>query len=315
MFAAKSCPARPARPPHGTHQTRRISARALRSTAALAIIVCSSAHAFDVVRSAGGTTPNLADFSRAYANKAPGVGYGNLQVHHTFLETLSVRCGAPDQRVTSESFFLTVRKLSTTAGDAQHTQLKFWDRGVEHFSTTIWQPHEPVGAIKTVTYNIAGLPSPNRMVRFNDGWGMALLADRDFSFSVNDDAGVISARLVYQCGHRGAHHHGGAANAPPIASYTPPPAAVGGIRFRTVVPVGYQQPNDAPCGQPGIAFNRADAHQSSYLTKISAGTDMNCRNRGSQQGMYSRVVFLSCTPGPPQSPIRHHVNIEVYCAP
>lgn len=274
----------------------------------------ASAHAADVVRNAGGTTPILSDFSPIDAKKAPGVGYGNTQVHRTFLETIPARCNAPNERVVSASFFLTVRKLSTTPGDAQHTQLKFWDRGVEHFSTEIWKSHEPVGAVKTVTYNIARLPPINNFVRLNDGSGMALVADRDFSFSVNGDAGVISARLHYECGHRDAHHDG-MPHAQTGGYHVSPPVAPGGIRFRSAVPVGYKQPNDAPCGQPGIAFNRADAYQSSYLTKISAGTDANCRNRGSRQGIYSRVTFLSCTTVPTRSDIRHLVNIEVDCAP
>ena len=93
------------------------------------------------------------------------------------------------------------------------------------------------------------------------------------------------------------------------------PVAPGGIRFRSAVPVGDQQPNDAPCGRLGIAFNRAEVLQSSYLTRISAGAEAQCRNHGSRQGIYSRVVFLSCTPGAAQGPIRHRVNIEVHCAP
>ena len=158
---------------------------------------------------------------------------------------------------------------------------------------------EPVGAVKTVTYNIAGLPPVNSMVRHNDVWGMALLADCDFSFSVNDDAGVLSARLRYQCGHRGTHQ-GNLPVAQTGSFGASPPVASGAIHFRSAVPVGYQQTNDAPCGQPGIAFNRADAQ---------------CRKYGSRQGIYSRVVFRSCTLGATQSPIRHRVNIEVQCAP
>lgn len=279
------------------------------SAAILAAILASFAtvasHADSVGKTNGATTPLLSDFSSTYASKANQIGYQNHHLHHTFLETFAARCGAPHMRVNAATFTITLRKLGITPRDAEWTRLIFWDRGAEHFNTRIWSPHEPAGSVKTLRFNIAALPRAGGQVKMNDGWGLALLADRDFSFSVNDDASVLSARLDYQCvGAQGNTSAGG---------YTP--TASGGISFRTAIPVGYQGPNDAPCSQPGIAFARADAYRSTYLTRITPGTDSNCRSHGSRQGIYTRVVFLSCTAGAAHGQIRHLVNVEIFCAP
>ena len=291
--------------------------RAALAAACTTLALGAAAHAADIVRNAGGSTPNLSDFSPIYAKKAPGVGYGNGQAHQMFLETLPARCGAPHERVIAASFFLTVRKLSTTLADAQHTQLKFWDRGVEHFSTTIWQPHEPVGAVKTVTYNIAGLPSPNRMVRHNDGWGMALLADRDFSFSVNDDAGVLSARLHYQCGHRGGNYAGASASQPtfyplPLSNSTSAPTVgigPGSVTFRGSHGIGPHLVQSVPCPHTNVNFGRAAINNSPFMAHVQNFADTQCANRGAPRGFYS-VRIQSCNPN---SNGGYSAPIEVTC--
>lgn len=311
------------RPPQTLHARPLIKPTLpIAATLALALAISANVHGLDVVRNAGSSTPNLADFSHSYANKAPGVGYGNRQVHRTFLETLPARCGAPDQRVASASFFLTVRKLSTTAADAQHTQLKFWDRGVEHFSTEVWKQHEPVGTVKTVTYNIANLPPINNFVRFNDGWGMALLADRDFSFSVNDDAGVIAARLHYQCSHRGGAHHatqGYPPNAyapspsyaamPPAPAYAPSHIA-NPIRFSSSYGIGPGMQTRVPCPGHNVTYGRAAIGYVPFVAQIQRYADTQCTNRSAPRGFYS-VRIASCNP---TSSGGYSAPIEVTCA-
>ncbi len=297
MFRTRSAPAAP------------LLHRAALATICGTLVLGAAAHANDVIRNAGGSTPNLADFSPGYAKKAPGVGYGNGQVHQMFLETLPARCNAPHERVVSASFFLTVRKLSTTPADAQHTQLKFWDRGVEHFSTEIWKSHEPAGAVKTVTYNIAGLPPINNFVRFNDGSGMALLADRDFSFSVNDDAGVISARLHYQCGHRGGNFGQTHASQPgaPVSAVS---SSSGPIRFNSAYGIGPGMQTAVPCPGINVIYGRGAINNVPFVRTVQAWADKTCASRGSPYGFHS-VRVQSCNP---TSNGGYSAPIEVTCA-
>lgn len=70
--------------PTQTFHAHPLFKRTLPIAAKLALAICADANDLDVVRDAGNSTPKLVDFGHSYAIKAPGVGYGNRQVHRTF---------------------------------------------------------------------------------------------------------------------------------------------------------------------------------------------------------------------------------------
>ena len=307
--------------PAQSHSRRALlSALLLGTFAALA----TSSHAITVGRNAGGSTPHLPDFNPGYASKANAIGYGNMQLHRTFLETFPARCAAPQERAHSATFSITVRKLSTTARDAHYSQLKFWDRGIEHFSTQIWSAHEPVGSVKTLNYNLTQLPPAGGMVRVNDGWGMALLADRDFSFSVNDDAGVVSARLHYQCAPRAGafvsaqNQVGSSPNYPPVGAAINhanggSSGLAGRITFRTSYGIGPHLKLSAPCPRPNTDFGRGAIPNVPLVRQLQTWADSQCANRGAPRGFYS-MRFDACTSDGPGPDRGYHAPVQVTCA-
>jgi hypothetical protein len=307
--------------------TQRSSGLTLVSAIVLAACAASS-HAVTVGRNTGGSTPHLPDFNAGYAKQAHVIGYGNMQPHRTFIETLPARCAAPNERPHSATFSITVRKLTTLARDAHRTQLKFWDRGIEHFSTQIWSPNEPVGSVKTLNYSVNQLPPVGGRVRMNDGWGMALLADRDFSFSVNDDAGVISARLHYQCAPRagalvGAQNQvGSSPNYPPaVTAFNNVNGnstgggidATGRITFRTSYGIGPHLKLSVPCPRPNTAFGRGAIPNVPLVNQLQRWADAQCTNRGAPGGFVS-MRFDACTSDGPGPDRGYHAPVQVTCA-
>ena len=265
----------------------------------LVLFLTLPAHAMQAVgKSAGPTTPFLPDFSPAYANHTGHVGYGNATPHRMLIETFPVRCAAHASGVNSATFSITLRKLSSTVGDAGWTRLIFWDRGVQHFNTRIWSPHEPVGSVKTLNFNIAALPPSGGMVHANDGHGLNLLRDRDFSFSVNDDAGVVQAKLTYQCaGHTVAQGHIGVAStyAPLVPNvsvptpHQPPVDRFGRITYST----NFGTPADTPCPHLNSAYGRGMIGSQLIMRRIAPNADTVCARRGAPNG-FSQIVFTSC---------------------
>ena len=272
---------------------------ALMLFASVISLATQPAHAMKTVgKSAGPTTPYLPDFSPGYASKAGHIGYGNSAPHQTLLETLPIRCAPHEHGVSSANFSITLQKLSVTPADARHTRLIFWDRGAQHFNTQIWMPHEPVGSVKTLNFNIGALPQNGGMVHMNDGYGLNLLRDRDFSFSVNDDAGVMQAKLTYQCaGHALAQGHNGVTNAyaplmldaPPTMQHQPQLDRFGRITYST----NFSTPADTPCPHLNSAYGRAMIGSQLIMRRIAPNADIVCARRGAPNG-FSQIVFTSC---------------------
>jgi hypothetical protein len=275
-----------------------------------------------VYRDSGTPTPNLSAFVPRYVQNPRRVGYGNMEEHRMFLETFRTHCKPPKMLVDSASFVITLRKLSSTVADADLSRLVFWQNGVERFNTHIWSPNEPAGTVKTLRFHLASLPPVGGAVRVNDGRGLDLLTGGDFSFSVNDDASVLSARLNYRCGSERGNPSAQPGSEISNQSYNPAPAITlpatpspSGPTFRAKIPVGSNSPGDAPCTRPGSAYTRANMRDSTYLTRVRAGLDQQCRGHGSQQGIFSSAVFSACTAGTPDGRISYFVEIDVTCAP
>ena len=85
------------------------------------------------------------------------VGYNSNESDGMFLDTFPSRCPS-GQKATAATFKITVRKLSP---GASNDALAFWDgpTPTQVFNTYLWSPNEPVGAVKTLTYNVANLPT------------------------------------------------------------------------------------------------------------------------------------------------------------
>ena len=160
------------------------------------------------------------------------------------------------------------------------------------------------------------------MARFNDGWGMALLADRDFSFSVNDDAGVIAARLHYQCSHQGGAHHATQGHAPnayaPTPSYAAMPPApayapshiANPIRFSSSYGIGPGMQTRVPCPGHNVTYGRGAIGYVPFVAQIQRYADTQCANRGAPRGFHS-VRIASCNP---TSSGGYSAPIEVICS-
>jgi hypothetical protein len=172
--------------------TSRISSRLL--ALALASGLMCSAHALTVTKNAGATTPVLSDFSAVFANHPTKIGYGPSKSNGMFLETFRTQCPA-GSKVSAANFSITVQRGQ---GDSGNDGLAFWDNQVAAFSTHIWG-NEPQNATKTLSYNLASLPAVGAPVLANNGMGLGLVGDGDFSFSVQDDTSVLSATLEYSC--------------------------------------------------------------------------------------------------------------------
>ena len=159
-------------------------------------------------------------------------------------------------------------------------------------------PHEPVGSVKTLNFNIAALPPSGGMVHANDGYGLNLLRDRDFSFSVNDDAGVMQAKLTYQCAeHALAQGHNGVTNAyaplmpdaPPTMQHQPQLDQFGRITYST----NFSTPADTPCPHLNSAYGRAMIGSQLIMRRIAPNADIVCARHGAPNG-FSQIVFTSC---------------------
>ena len=284
---------RPTRAQHGAKFV------ALMLFASVVSLATQPAHAMKSIgKSAGPTTPYLPDFSATYANHTGHVGYGNATPHRMLIETYPIRCAPHERGVNSANFSITLQKLSVTPADARHTRLIFWDRGVQHFNTQIWMPHEPVGSVKTLNFNIGALPPNGGMVHMNDGHGLNLLRDRDFSFSVNDDAGVMQAKLVYQCaGHAPAQAQMGATNAyaaqTPDVSMPPPQQPPVDRYGRITHSTNFGTPADTPCPHLNSSHGRNLIGSLLIMRRIAPNADTVCARRGAPNG-FSQIVFTSC---------------------
>jgi hypothetical protein len=100
-----------------------------------------------------------------------------------------------------------------------------------------------------------------------------------------------------------------------LPNVVPSAPAAAGPTFRAKIPVGANSPGDAPCTRPGSAYTRATMRESTYLTRVRAGLDQQCRGHGSQQGIFSNAIFSACTAGTPDGRISYFVEIDVTCAP
>lgn len=282
---------------------------ALLLLASAALLAMQPAHATQVVqKSAGPTTPYLPDFQAVYANRAGEVGYGNQVPHKLFLETLPVRCGPHQRGVGSATFFITLKKITSTVAGAKQTQLAFWDNGKAHFNTQVWSLNDPAGATKVFSFNLGSLPPVGGMVHMNDGFALNLLRDRDFSFSVTHDASVLNAKLQYQC----RTHSQSSGYVDPNNVYSPstpmpipapssmPPALVAGAQQGPVDQFGritystnFGTPSDTPCPHLNSAYGRAMINSQLIMRRVAPNADTVCARRGAPNG-FAQIVFTSC---------------------
>jgi hypothetical protein len=170
---------------------------------ALLSALCSMAFNADaavVQKTSGATTPTLSDFNSNFSNHPNKVGYNHGGTDGMFIETFRAPC-EKGQVVTKAVFTIKVQKLSQGRDRGDNDALAFWDNGTPQFNTYLWSAADPVGAVKTLSFNIANLaPAPGVINSPPGNNGMGLLSDFDFSFSVQDDTSVLEATLDYSCG-------------------------------------------------------------------------------------------------------------------
>lgn len=171
--------------------------------ACVASLVSLAASAGMIAKNSGSTTPNMSDFAPAFANHPNKVGYNHPASNGMFIETFRTPC-EKGMQPSAALFTIKVKKLSVGRGGGDNDALAFWDAHMPVFNTYLWQASDPAGAIKTLSINLATLPavgngvinSPNNN---QGGSGLSLLADGDFSFSVQDDTSVLEASIEYAC--------------------------------------------------------------------------------------------------------------------
>lgn len=164
-----------------------------------------SANAALINKNSGATTPNLADFSTAFANHPHKVGYNHPGSDGMFLETFRASC-PKGQKAANALFKIKVKKLGQGSSSSDNDALAFWDSGGVTFNTYLWTANDPAGTVKTLSIVLSALPAadppgPGQVVINSPpgGDGMALFNDGDFSFSVQDDTSVLEATLEYGC--------------------------------------------------------------------------------------------------------------------
>ena len=185
--------------------------RVIRSSGlAMAAALCVAtlqASAGMVVKNSGATTPNPADFSPTFNGHPNQVGYNHAGSDGMFRETFRTAC-EKGQKPIRALFTIKVKKLSQGRGGGDNDALAFWDGpAVPVFNTFLWTAADPAGTVKTLSYPLGTLPAVNASLGIinsvnsgTGGDGMGLLADGDFSFSVQDDTSVLEASLEYACG-------------------------------------------------------------------------------------------------------------------
>lgn len=175
-----------------------------RTAVTLACLASLSASAGMVARNGGPTTPNLSDFVPTFSNHPNKVGYNHGGADGMFVETFRTPC-EKGQQPSAALFTIKVKKLSTGRGGSDNDALAFWEGQSPVFNTYLWQAADPAGTVKTISVNLANLPPANANGVINSpgngagGSGLSLLADGDFSFSVQDDTSVLEASIEYAC--------------------------------------------------------------------------------------------------------------------
>ncbi len=144
-----------------------------------------TASAATITKSSGPTTPLVSDFSANFAGHPTKVGYGVVPDNTMFIETFNLDCGK-DVKVSAANLSITVRRGGAGSANDSITAFANGSQNGAYLSSPIWLS-EPQGATKTMSFNVATQinVTPNR-----------------FSFAVQDDTSVLSARLEYTCAPR-----------------------------------------------------------------------------------------------------------------
>ena len=141
--------------------------------------------------------PKADDFDFS-ALRAPGAA--------VWVDTLPVRCPRASGSPVSARFALTLRVAARDArekpgaGSPPALRIGFWERGVEHFSLRVGPGREAVGAVTTLSFDLAALPPVGGAVLRNTGHGLRLLQGGGLSYSVSDRTAVLQAQLSFRCG-------------------------------------------------------------------------------------------------------------------
>ena len=133
-----------------------------------------------VIRTSGATTPNNIDFPISALNYLTmSSGYNDPNIDRMFLETFKIKkC-----KVATATFTIKLKRLGAqNYNDALHLV----SNGTSyHGVTNIWSSNN-VSSPLTINYNF----SPSNLMKISNG---------RFSFLVQDDTEVKSAKLVYSC--------------------------------------------------------------------------------------------------------------------
>jgi hypothetical protein len=239
----------------------------LGALAAAGLVGGVNAATFNVNRNAstGATTPVLGDFAPSFASYANKVGYGNTAVNRMYMDSIPLKCDAP-QRITSASLTIEVVKLSQGANRGDNDSISLWATPTQYFGSYLWTPAEVPGTTKVLTYNFASLPPVGAGTQGTNiggnpfpGGNMlpTLQLMQHISLAVQDDTTVRRVDVTYNCEGRVAAPGGVVLDA---AAVTGIPVAVattgtstspGFIPKYGVTPLPLSNPN---CGPWKICF-------------------------------------------------------------
>ena len=114
----------------------------------------------------------------------------------------------------------------------------------------------------------------------------------------NDDAGVMQAKLTYQCAaHAVAQGNIGATSnyaslmpdVPPPTPHQPPVDQFGRITYST----NFGTSADTPCPHLNSAYGRGMIGSQLIMRRIAPNAETVCARRGAPNG-FSQIVFTSC---------------------
>jgi hypothetical protein len=212
-------------------------------------------------RSSGATSGIAAEFNAQFNGHPNKVGYNNNIPDRMFLESFPVDCRAPS-RITNATFAITVKKLTQGANRGDNDGLGLWKGGAAQYSMHMWSPSDPPNTVKTIMLPIGALPPG----LFNSGMGLGILGNT-FSFSVQDDTSVLSAKLDYDCVGRTATTGGTVVDAATVVGVGTVIGAGGGGNTGT-----------PPQGKKGMTWTAYSYPQ--HQNSVSGSAAVGCSGQG-----------------------------------
>jgi len=158
------------------------------------------ASAESISKGSGSPSPMQSEFSANTWNYPTQVSgkwravYNDTKVDRMFVETLRLKV---PKRCKVVKAYLKVR-VKNLGAQNYNDSLYMLNGGTSLFGQKIWANNDPRGAIKTLSFNLANLPTGGNVISRPNASILHTLNDGKFSFFIQDDTSVQSVQLNYQ---------------------------------------------------------------------------------------------------------------------